>query len=217
MAGTITALEIQKRNKERVNVYLDDEFALAVTVMAAASLRKGQYLSDVKISQLKTADDRAKAYDRAVRFLGFRLRSQNEVERYLQEKGYTPEVCIEVVNRLIEQKYLDDAEFVRFWLENREQFKPRGERALRYELRQKGIADSLIDAAVGEVNESDLAWAAVERKLYSWKNLPEPELKKKLTGFLSRRGFNYETVNEIMQRAKNSLNLSGADTSFTEE
>jgi SOS response regulatory protein OraA/RecX len=75
----------------------------------------------------------------------------------------------------------------------------------------------LIDAAVGEVNESDLAWAAVERKLYSWKNLPEPELKKKLAGFLSRRGFNYETVNEIMQRAKNSLNLSGADTSFTEE
>ncbi|MCB1025431.1 MAG: RecX family transcriptional regulator [Acidobacteria bacterium] len=217
MAGTITALEIQKRNKERVNVYLDNEFALAVTVMAAASLRKGQFLNDGAINQLKAADDRAKAYDRAVRFLGFRPRSQNEVERYLQEKGYTPEVCVEVVNRLIEQKYLDDAEFVRFWLENREQFKPRGERALRYELRQKGIADSLIDAAVGEVNESDLAWAAVERKLYSWKNLPEPELKKKLAGFLSRRGFNYETVNEIMQRAKNSLNLSGTDTSFREE
>ena len=214
MAGIITALEIQKRNKERVNIYLNDEFALAVTLMAATALRKGQHLSDAEIERLKAGDERDKAYERAARFLGFRPRSRYEVEHYLQEKGYPAEVCDEVVRRLAEQKYLDDAEFVRFWLENRSQFRPRGERALRYELRQKGVADSLIDAALGDVDESDLAWAAVEGKLHTWKNLPEPELRKKLSGFLSRRGFNYETVNEVIQRAQNSLDVSELSDPF---
>ena len=214
MAGTITALEIQKRNKERVNLYLDDEFALAITVIVATSLRKGQYLSDVEIEHLKQGDEQNKAYERAVRFLGFRPRSQHEVEIYLREKGYSTEISDDVVRCLVEQKYLDDKEFVRFWLDNRGQFKPRGERALRYELRQKGVANHLIEAALSEVDEDELAWAAVERKLDGWKNLPQLELKKKLTGFLGRRGFNYETINMINQRAQNLLDSSDSSEPF---
>ena len=207
MAGRITALEIQKHNKERVNVFLDGQFALGVTVLVAATLRKGQYLDDTEIERLKQGDERNKAYAHAIRFLGFRARSQAEMVRYLRDKGYSAEVVDEIVGRLVNEQYLDDEAFARFWLEDRERFRPRGQQALRYELRQKGIADEVIDTALADLDEDELAWKAVERKLSLWKNLAEQDLKKKIVGFLSRRGFSYETANEVFNRAWSSLDL----------
>jgi regulatory protein len=214
MAGTITALKVQKRNKERVNVYLDDEFALAVTVSVAASLKKGQYLSEAEVETLKKGDERDKAYYQAVRFLGFRPRSQVEIEQHLRGKGYAAEVVEETSRRLIEQGYLDDKAFAQLWVENREQFRPKGARALRYELKQKGIEDKIIDTVLTDLDEAELAWAAVERKLRTWENLPVDKLKQKLIGFLSRRGFNYEITRRIFERAKDELNVSDEEADW---
>jgi len=208
MAGTITSLQIQKRNKERVNVFIDDEYALAVTLTVAAGLRKGQYLSDTEIEQLKQGDERDKAYNKAIRFLSFRPRSQAEVEQRLRKKGYADGIVADVMQRLGEQNYLNDEDFVRFWLENRAEFKPRGERALRYELRQKGIETKVIDAVLGDLDEEVLAWAAVERKLQQWQHLPQDIFKKKLMGFLSRRGFGYEIVQHVWQRVQDTRDTS---------
>jgi regulatory protein len=201
MAGVITALKIQKKNKERVNVFVDQEFVTGVTVMVAAGLRTGQFLSDAEIDQLKHGDERNKAYDRAIQFLSFRARSRAEVTRYLRDKDYPDEVIDQTINRLLEQNYLNDEEFVRHWLQNREQFRPRGQQALRYELRQKGISDQIINTMLADVDEDELAWAAVEPKLARWRQLPEQEFKKKLVAFLSRRGFSYAIANDIFYRA----------------
>jgi regulatory protein len=208
MAGVITALKMQKRDKERVNVYVDGEFAFAVTALVAVSLKKGQQLSDKEIEQLKSQDERAKAYSHAVRYLGFRVRSQAEMVNYLKGKGYSAQVVDDTVNRLLDEKYLDDEVFAQTWLENRETLRPRGQRFLRYELKQKGIADSVIDATLGELDEEESAWRAVESKAYRWQNLPEEEFKKKVMSFLSRRGFGYEVVRDTTQRAWAALNSS---------
>jgi regulatory protein len=211
MAGAITALTIQQRNKERVNVYIDGEFALAVTAVTAAGLRRGQHLSDADIEKLKEEDQRDKAYNRAVRFLGFRVRSQAEMERYLRDKGYPADVVAETIDRLARQQYLNDEEFARAWLDNRERFRPRGQQALRYELRQKGVAADVIEAAVAAVDEDELAWAAVEGKLQRWQSLDEPALRQKMMGFLSRRGFNYEVIQRVVRRAlQNDINTETA-------
>lgn len=221
MSGTITALKIQKRDKERVNVFLDDEFAFAVTAIVAAELRKGQYLNDVEIEALKQGAERDKAYNRAIRFLSFRPRSQAEVERYLRDKGYAEEVVADTVSRLLDQRYLDDEAFARFWVDNRERFRPRGQRALRYELRQKGIADGVIDIVLADLGEADLAWTAIEGKLHHWQNLTKEALQKKVMGFLSRRGFGYEIANQTFKRACSVLGMSeeagSIDTSWLTE
>lgn len=208
MAGIITALTIQKRNKERVNVFIDGQFALAVTALAAMTLKKGQYLGDAEIEQLKDTDELDKAYNSAIRFLGFRQRSQAEIERYLHDKGYAPEVVAPIVARLRDQQYLDDEAFARFWLENRERFRPRGRQALRYELHQKGLDPAVIETALDDLDEAESAWAAIEGKFYRWKNLDEQDFKQKVLGFLSRRGFNYETASQAANRAWTSLDVS---------
>ena len=208
MAGSITALKIQKRSKERVNLFLDGEYAFSVSLAVAATLKKGQYLSDADIEQLKDQYERYKAYHHAVRFLSFRARSQMEVESHLRDKDYTADVINQTVERLKQEHYLDDEAFVRFWLEDRERFRPRGERGLRYELRQKGIADELIDTMLTDLDEDQLAWDAVEPKLRQWHQLDEADLKKKIFGFLSRRGFGYEVAQTVCRRAWESLQES---------
>ncbi len=206
MAGIITALKIQKRNKERVNVYLDDEYTLAVTAVVATGLKKGQYLTDSQIEKLKSQDERAKAYNRALRFLGYRARSQREIERYLEDKGYSPGAVTATVERLLGERYLDDEAFARAWLEDRKRFRPRGQQALRYELKQKGLGDEIIDAALADLDEMELAWKAVERKLDQWGSLDQTNFKKKLFGFLGRRGFDYEVIYTVFDRAWAFLN-----------
>jgi len=200
MAGTITTLEVQKRNKERVNVYLDGQYAFGVTLVVAANLRKGQHLSDEEIDQLKSQDTRDKAYNHAIFFLGFRSRSQVEIENYLRGKKYSPEVITETVDRLIWEEYLSDESFARTWVAERERFRPRSRKALRYELRQKGVSDKVIENVLADLDEDELAWQAIEGKLRQWQHLDQADFNKKVLGFLSRRGFNYEIARQAVDR-----------------
>ncbi len=201
MAGKITKLEIQKNNKERVNVYIESEYALAVTVTVALGLKKGQLLSEADLERLKSDDEGHKAYERAIFFLGFRARSRAEIERYLRDKGFSVEAIAAVVQRLNAEKYLDDEAFAQTWVENRQQFRPKSRRALRHELGQKGLNAAEIEAAVGGLDESESAWQALAPKLAQWRHLDELSFKKKAGGFLGRRGFGYEVVRGALERA----------------
>jgi regulatory protein len=207
MSGTITELKFQQRNKERVNIYLDGEFAFGLDAVEAAKLRKGQVLSDDEISALRAQDERNRAFNRAVRFLRYRPRSQVEVERNLREKGVADQVISAVVERLERAGYLDDEAFARFWVENREQFKPRGRRALRHELRQKGVGDRVIAQVLEGIDEEAAAWRAIEGRMQQWRTLDRDQLRKKLMGYLSRRGFNYEIISIVFEKACHELTI----------
>jgi regulatory protein len=207
MAGTITALKFQQRNKERVNIYLDGEYAFGLDAIEAAQLRKGQDLSDAEIAALKARDERNQAFSRAVRFLSYRPRSRAEVERYLRGKAIAEEVVADVIVRLEQARYLDDEAFAQFWVENREQFRPRGQRALRYELRQKGVSDRVINRVLSGLDDEAAAWRAVEGRLDRWANLPSAEFRQKVLGYLNRRGFDYGTISVTLAKAYQILNV----------
>jgi regulatory protein len=200
MAGTITALQFQKRNKERVNVYLDGTYAFGLDAMQAARLHKGQVLSDEEIAALKAQDDRQRAFNLALRFLSYRPRSQFEVQRYLQDKTVADKVIQDVLLRLEQAGYVDDEAFARFWVENREQFRPRSQRALKYELYQKGVSQEIITRVLTDVDDEAAAWRAIEGRLHRWANLPADELRHKLMGYLNRRGFDYATVTVTVEK-----------------
>jgi regulatory protein len=214
MPNLITALRLQRRDKSRVNVFIDGEFALAVDLSMAATLQKGQELSAAEIERLKTEDECQRAYQHALRYLGYRPRSRAEVERNLRDKGYAPAAINDAVTRLIDQRYLDDAAFARFWLENRERHRPRSARALRYELRQKGIAPSVIDATLAGMDEDSSAWAALEPKLARWQALDRSEFARQVIGFLTRRGFNYAIARQTYERAWATLHPDDTGLGF---
>jgi regulatory protein len=200
MAGTITGLVVQKQNKDRVNVYIDGEFAFGLAMIEAVKLRKGQVLSEEKIAQLKALDALEVAHERALNYLSYRPRSAAEVRRNLREKEYPDTVIDQVMERLERAGLVDDEAFARFWVENREMSKPRSERGLRFELRQKGVSDDAINAALTDVNEEESAYrAGLERA----RRIPRSDKQffgKRLGDFLARRGFTYAVVRETVDR-----------------
>lgn len=198
----ITELIIQKKNKQRVNVFLDDNYAFALDIMKAASLSCGQKLTPERINELKTEDEYNMALNNAFRFLGHRARSTKEIERYLSEKDFSDDIVQKVIEKLLDEKYLDDSDFTRMWIESRTKFNPKGAWALRFELRQKGVDDSIIENALSEHDDNEAAWTAVQKKLSLWKSLDVENFRKKLYTFLSNRGFNYETTTDIYNRIR---------------
>src|SRR3954453_11533967 len=86
--GTITSLQMQKRNKDRVNVFVDGEYSFAVSLQAATTLKRGQRLSEAEVELLKQDGEIDLAYQRALRYLGMRPRSSAEISTYLKRKEY---------------------------------------------------------------------------------------------------------------------------------
>lgn len=202
MAGKITKLEVQKKNKERVNIFIDDDFALAVTLNVALELKKGQFLSDADLERLRRQDERHKAYDRALFYLGFRARSRAEMERYLREKEFSQATIEATLVRLTGEGYLNDAAFAQGWTGSRQRTRPKSRRALRHELRQKGIDQASIEAALTDVDEDEAAASALSAKLRQWQHLDEETYFKKAMGFLGRRGFSYPVARAAVEEGR---------------
>jgi regulatory protein len=211
VGGTITALIVQKKNKERVNVYLDGQFAFGLAAAEAIKLRRGQSLSDQDIETLKTRDKVEIARQQVLGLLEHRPRSVEEIRRYLNRKEYPVEVVDQVIERLTDVGLLDDRAFARFWLENRLEFRPRGEHALRQELRQKGVPPDVIAELLTEHDESDAAYRAALPKAHRWRNLDALDFRKKIESFLIRRGFSYEAAREATVRAWQDVTDSSVD------
>ena len=216
MAGTITALVAQKKNKDRVSVFLDGKFAFGLAAIEAIQLKRGQALSDADIERLRERDSIEKAHERALHFLSFRPRSEAEVRRNLQDGKFAPEMIERAVERLKRAGLVDDRAFGQYWLENRGQFSPRSARALKHELRQKGVDPASIDAALRAAghDEGEAAFQAALPRARRLAHLETQEFRQKLGAYLGRRGFTYEVASEAVRRAWQAVRSQPPDSSF---
>jgi regulatory protein len=196
MEKTITAIKVQKRDKQRVNIYVDGEFTFGVSRIVAAWLQVGQTLTDEKISQLRSEEQDEVAYRRALKIISYRNRSVSEVRQHLRKKQIPDEVIDHVVYRLHQNGLLDDNQFANLWVENRNEFRPRSHRMLAIELRKKGIGEDIITQILENTTaDEELAYNAAQKQVRRYRTLDWQDCRRKLGSFLARRGFSYETVN----------------------
>lgn len=195
----VTALTVQKRNPDRVNVYLDGEFAFGLSRIVAAWLEHGQQLSQNEIDELVRKDASEVGFQKALRLLDYKPRTEQEIRTRLKQKGFEPEQIEQVVQRLLSTHLVHDEQFAASWVENRNQFRPSSQRVLRYELRHKGINEEIIERAlIGSEDELELARRAAQKMTRRLVNLDWQEYRKKLSAFLARRGFTYETISQVV-------------------
>ncbi len=200
MSPTITALEPQQRSQERVSVYLDGDFAFGLPLIESARLHVGQELTEAEVSTLRHLDDVARALDRAVRLLARRPYSTVEIRRNLHSKQFAAPTIDEVLAKLEDLGYVDDRAFAQYWIENREQFRPRSPRALAHELRQKGLPDPLIREALAGLDGQESAYRAGTDYLRRLHGLTQEEFRRKMSAYLGRRGFEYDIVRDVVDR-----------------
>jgi regulatory protein len=200
----ITAIEPQK-NRNRVNIHLDGEFAFGLARITAAWLKVGDVLTEKKINELKNKDESERALQQALLFLSYRARSEKEIKQNLLKHEYSENIVERTIERLRESKLANDNQFAKTWVENRNTFRPRSKRVLTMELRQKGLDEETVKTAVAAVNENSLAYESAKKRANRFQRLERSEFRKKLSDYLARRGFPYSVVSSVVTQVWNEL------------
>ncbi len=197
----ITAIKPQEKRKNRFNVYLDGQFAFAISneLLVKEGLKVGQELSSEEREELIAKDRLGKAQEQIYRFLSYRPRSEKEIYDYLGKKELKDEEKEKIIKKLKEEKLIDDLEFASWFLEQRQTFRPKGSYALRQELRQKGIGEKIIDQVLpNKEEELSLAKKALVKAEKKYASFLGREKKEKLMAYLRRRGFSWEVIKKAV-------------------
>jgi regulatory protein len=207
MDKIITALETQKRNPDRLNVYLNEEFAFGISKFVAAWLSVGQTISEEKLKELTNQDEQEKAYQTALGYIGYKDRTKAEVAGRLEKAGFPDEIIQKTVFELEDKEYINDKRFAQQWVENRSESKPRGRFLLSLELKRKGIDESIIEDAFANIPDEEELAREFGRQYMRKLSHVDPEIFiKKMTSAMQRKGFSYSVSKEVVRNLLSQTN-----------
>jgi len=191
----ITKLEYQKKDPNRVNIYVDEKFAVGISVdgVLKLGLFKNQEISTDFLNQIISQSNFGKGLNLALNFLSFRPRSEFEIRQHLKRKKI--DEIEKIIIKLKEIGQVDDKAFTDWFVEQRKTFRPKGRRALEFELAKKGVKTK-----IENINERELALKAFKK--YHGKD----DLTKKQR-YLASRGFGWDVIEEVLKKGYNKDNL----------
>ncbi len=208
----VSSIEPQKKKKERFNVFVDGKFrfGLDAGALVKSRLKIGQKISEKEIEKLIFENETNKLVEKALHFLSFRPRSESEVRKRLKSKTlhssffihHSPDEVIDTVFQRVKRLgYINDEEFTKWWVEQRQTHSPRGARLIKSELYQKGISQEIMDKVLPEDEEGEIerALKAAKKKLRAY-DLKSRESRQKMSQYLARRGFDWEVIKETLNR-----------------
>lgn len=205
----ITDLSSQKNNPKRFNLYLDGKFVLGLDVQTVVDegLKIGKVLTDEQWNKLKEKVEEGTLYNNALNFLSFRPRSEKEVRDHFKKKKIVGIHVDKTIAKLKKLKLLDDEKFCLWWIEQRNNFRPKGIRALEMELREKGVdretvRNVLEDKKSGQTEKETCLALGSKWLLRRHVNLAIPKQKERLFRYLASRGFDFSVVLETIDTLK---------------
>jgi regulatory protein len=197
----ITALQPQRRNSKRVSVFLDGAFlfGLSEVTVKALGLRVGLDVDRQRLDEIAREEQLNQARNYAFLLLSYKARTTAELEKRLTRKGFPPDIVDATIKRLAELKMVDDAGFARQFVEDRVNIGHRGRLRIRAELAKRGVERAHIDSALKEAPDEVAAAREVADKYRSRNRRLEPAiLRRRLYGFLARRGFTPDTISRVI-------------------
>ncbi len=203
--GTITRLESQVNNDDRVSVFLDGEFAFGVheDLVVKHNLQVGTSLTPEEIREIENDEQYVDAKQAALDYLAYKPRTEQEVRRKLQQRDVPPPIVDDVVARLYELEYLDDEAYAHDYAHNRFSSKKYGPVRIRRELEERGVDRHLAEAAVDKVfaeeDATAAAWTHAEKRWPRLEGEDDPRRRRqKMYRYLRRRGFKSGTIRPIL-------------------
>lgn len=196
-----------------MNVSVDGKYRFSLDVLQVGELgvKIGKEYSDEELHELETESQFGKLYGRALEYSLLRPHSVREVRDYLYRKtltkkyrdrqgevrekqGYSPTLTSRVLEKLQQKNYVNDEDFARWWIENRNLAKGTSLRKLTAELRAKGVASSIIDEVLGETarNDEDELSKIIAKKRDKYND------DQKLMAYLARQGFSYDNITSAL-------------------
>jgi regulatory protein len=210
----ITDISLQAKNPNRVNISVDGKYRFSLDVFQVGELgiKRNNDYSEAEIVGFETESQFGKLYARTLEYAMLRPRSVKEIRDYLWKKtlttkyksrktgeikdkpGISKEITERVLERVQQKGYVNDEQFTRWWVENRNQTKGSSLRKLRSELQSKGVASAVVDAALLASTRSD----EDELKKIIAKKAKRYDDEQKLMQYLARQGFSYDDIKRAL-------------------
>jgi regulatory protein len=195
----ITDIKQQVKRQDRYSIYIDGKyvFSYGESELLQSGLHIGKELTAKELEEQQGRAAVDKAYDRALRYLAIRMRSEWELRQYLKRKDYDDPLIDQILNMLSNRGMVDDLKFAHMWVDNRHLLKTISRRRLQQELRQKRISDDIIQQVLqaDETDERTELRALVEKK----RQISRFQDDLKLMQYLSRQGYNYDDIKAALQ------------------
>lgn len=204
----ITSIEIQKKNKNRVNIYIDEEYAFACNaeLIYKQGLQKGNEIDLNSIKDIIYEDDIMKCKNSAIRILEKSYKTEKEIKDKLIDKGFSEQIIVEVSKVLKKYDLLNDKKYTDMYIKDR--IKNQGRNKIKYSLIKKGISENLIEEKLENLNcedEKNTAYILGEKKynILIKREKDKFKLSQKLFRFLMGKGYNYECTIEVVNKIIN--------------
>ncbi|CAM5207638.1 Regulatory protein RecX OS=Ureibacillus acetophenoni OX=614649 GN=recX PE=3 SV=1 [Ureibacillus acetophenoni] len=199
----ISKITRQKNNDQRYNIYLNEKYAFAVdeSTLIKFGLTKGKILEQFDIDEITYEDEIAKAFNRGLNFLSYQMRSEYEVRKKLLDAGFGEAVILEAIRKLEKLGFLNDETYSKALLETKKKTAKKGPKAIKQDLIKKGIDKETQEKVLNTFTYDEqlkLAKSLAEKTAKANAKKTPMQVKQKIQEFLSRKGYSFEIINEIL-------------------
>lgn len=201
----ITKIEVQKRNKDRSNIYIDNEYAFSLSneLVYKEGLKTDEKINIEEIKVIAKEDNYLKCKNAALRIVEKSYKSEKELRDKLLLKGYENDEIEKSINFLKEYNFISDNNYTRMYVKDKS--KIQGKKKIKYDLMKKGINENIIEEEISNIDrdeERETAYNLAEKK---YKTIAKREgdkfkLSQKLYRYLLSKGYDYDTVSYAVKK-----------------
>lgn len=215
----ITLIEEQKKNKERVSIYIDEAYAFGVSleILYKYNLKVGMILTEDFISDVIKKEETLKANNYAMNLISMGgLKTEKEIRDKMIKKGFNDDDINNTIDLLKDYKYVDDRIYAEYYIKDKLQINGYGKNKIKSDLFRKGVSSEIIneclDEFVDEDNQFELAIELGRKKVRTIKTDDFNILYRRVGSFLQGRGFSFDIIKKVMSVLKDEF--KGGDDFF---
>lgn len=208
----ITKIEVGKRNKERVNIYIDNEYAFSISaeLVYKENIKVKDEINVERLKKLADEDNYIKCKNSALKIIERTYKSEKELRDKLVLKGYDDHIIKRTINFLREYNLLNDTNYAKMYVKDRS--RNQGKNKIKYTLIQKGIDENIIEEELNKIDKDEIKEVAYEMALKKYRVLSKREndnykLTQKLYRFLMGKGYDYDLIKDVIKSIVKSEDL----------
>lgn len=201
----ITNIEEQKRNKERVNIYVDNDYAFSLSkeVLLKEKIKVNDIIDMEKMKKISKEDNFMKCKNSALRIIERTIKTEKEIREKLISKEYDEESINRSIDFLKEYNFLNDENYARMYV--RDKSKGQGKNKIKYSLIRKGLDEEVILEELSKIDEEEEENTAYEMALRKYNIIKKREsdnykLSQKLYRFLISKGYGYDVASKVIKK-----------------
>lgn len=205
MKQEITDIQPHPELQSHSQLYFDQKPSTVIhsSFVEKFGLRIGLEIEAQVIEKIVAADEAMRAKNYALGLLREDIYSKTQMTKLLEREGYGDRTVTVNINELIHSGHIRDREFAEKWIQRRLKTNPRGKKLLKQELIDRGVdretAENVLDEVTGETVE-ELALQIAQKQIRHYKKLPVQVAKRRLHGYLARRGFESDVILQIIHQ-----------------